>query len=38
MATVFASIPTEKIFLETDSSTENIEEVYIFAANCKKSV
>lgn len=36
VANVFASIPTEKIFLETDSSTENIEEVYIFAANCKK--
>ena len=35
LATVFASIPNEKIFLETDSSTQNIEEVYIFAAKCK---
>ena len=35
LATVFASIPNEKFFLETDNSTYNIEEVYIFAAKCK---
>lgn len=35
VANVFTTIPNEKIFLETDNSTYNIEEVYIFAAKCK---
>lgn len=35
LASVFTCIPNEKIFLETDNSTYNIEEVYIFAAKCK---
>lgn len=32
---VFAQIPNEKIFLETDTLAENLEEVYTFAAACK---
>lgn len=32
---VFKQIPNEKIFLETDTIVENLEEVYIFAAKCK---
>lgn len=33
---VFAQIPNEKIFLETDTIAESLEEVYTFAAQCKK--
>ena len=32
---VFAQIPNEKIFLETDTIAESLEEVYTFAAQCK---
>lgn len=32
---VFAQIPNEKIFLETDTMTESLEEVYTFAAQCR---
>ena len=32
---VFAEIPNEKIFLETDTMSESLEEVYTFAAQCK---
>ena len=36
LAEVFARTPNEKIFLETDSSAYNLEEIYIFAAKCKQ--
>ena len=32
---VFQQIPNEKIFLETDTIAESLEEVYTFAAKCK---
>ena len=32
---VFKQIPNEKIFLETDTIAESLEEVYTFAAKCK---
>lgn len=32
---VFKQIPNEKIFLETDTIEESLEEVYTFAAKCK---
>lgn len=32
---VFKYTPNEKIFLETDTMSENLEEVYTFAAKCK---
>jgi TatD DNase family protein len=32
---VFKQIPNEKIFLETDTIVESLEEVYTFAAKCK---
>lgn len=32
---VFRQIPNEKIFLETDTIAESLEEVYTFAAKCK---
>jgi TatD DNase family protein len=32
---VFKHIPNEKIFLETDTIAESLEEVYTFAAKCK---
>lgn len=32
---VFKQIPNEKIFLETDTISESLEEVYTFAAKCK---
>lgn len=32
---VFAQIPNEKIFLETDTIAESLEEVYTFASQCK---
>lgn len=32
---VFKQIPKEKIFLETDTISESLEEVYTFAAKCK---
>lgn len=35
LSEVFQQIPNEKIFLETDTIAESLEEVYTFAANCK---
>lgn len=35
LSEVFKQIPNEKIFLETDTIAESLEEVYTFAANCK---
>lgn len=35
LSDVFRKIPNEKIFLETDTIAESLEEVYTFAANCK---
>ena len=35
LSEVFRKIPNEKIFLETDTIAESLEEVYTFAANCK---
>jgi TatD DNase family protein len=35
MESVFKYVPTDKIFLETDTISESLEEVYIFAAKCK---
>ena len=35
LKTVFKQIPNEKIFLETDTIAESLEEVYTFAAECK---
>lgn len=36
LETVFKNLPNEKIFLETDTLVNNLEEIYKFAANCKK--
>ena len=35
MGLVFKYIPNDKIFLETDTISESLEEVYTFAAKCK---
>ena len=35
MESVFKYVPNDKIFLETDTISESIEEVYTFAAKCK---
>lgn len=35
MESVFKYVPDDKIFLETDTISESLEEVYIFAAKCK---
>jgi TatD DNase family protein len=35
MESVFKYVPNDKIFLETDTISESLEEVYIFAAKCK---
>lgn len=35
MELVFKYVPNEKIFLETDTISESLEEVYTFAAKCK---
>ena len=35
LGNVFKQIPNEKIFLETDTISESLEEVYTFAAKCK---
>ena len=35
MESVFKYVPNDKIFLETDTISESLEEVYTFAAKCK---
>jgi TatD DNase family protein len=35
MELVFKYVPNDKIFLETDTISESLEEVYTFAAKCK---
>ena len=35
MGLVFKYVPNDKIFLETDTISESLEEVYTFAAKCK---
>ena len=35
MESVFRHLPNDKIFLETDTISESLEEVYTFAAKCK---
>jgi TatD DNase family protein len=35
MESVFKYVSNDKIFLETDTISESLEEVYIFAAKCK---
>ena len=37
LRTVFESIPVDKLFLETDTIEESLEEVYTLAANYKKT-
>ncbi|MFY7938934.1 MAG: TatD family hydrolase, partial [Flavobacterium sp.] len=35
MESVFKYVPNERFFLETDTISESLEEVYTFAAKCK---
>lgn len=37
MESVFKYVPNERFFLETDTISESLEEVYTFAAKCKNN-